>query len=434
MILYTKSDIIISKLLIQRGVAMSELIEKCKKLKEASQLLATVSTTIKNEALKYTAEAIKENKALILRENQKDIDAALKKGMKESLIDRLRLNNARIEGMIEGIEAIIKFKDPVWKSNEVWSLENGLTVSKMSVPLGVIGIIYESRPNVTVDAFSLAFKSGNGILLRGSSSAIHSNKALVKAIREGLQKSQISPEVIQLVEDLDRRLVEEMLRMNEYIDVIIPRGGADLIRFVVDHATVPTIETGVGNCHIFIDESADSDKALAIIENAKVQRPGVCNSCETVLVHQSIAGQFLPMLKNNLEDRVALRGCAKTRQIIDVQQATEADWAEEYLDYILAIKVVEGLDEAITHITRYGTKHSEAILTESYSNANEFLRRVDAAAVYVNASTRFTDGAEFGFGAEMGISTQKIHARGPMGLNELVTIKYTIIGDGQIRE
>ncbi len=413
---------------------MSQLIEKSKKLKEASQFLATASTNIKNEALLLAAEAIEENKQLILTENQRDIEAAMKKGMKESLIDRLRLDDGRIQGIIEGIKAIIKLKDPVWRSNEVWSLENGLTISKMSVPLGVIGIIYESRPNVTVDAFSLALKSGNGILLRGSSSAIHSNKALVRALREGLQQSQISPEVIQLVEDLDRKLVEEMLTLNDYIDVIIPRGGADLIRFVVDHATVPTIETGVGNCHIFVDESADLTKALAIIENAKVQRPGVCNACETVLIHEKIALQFLPMLEDRLKGQVEFRGCSKAQEIINTGGATEADWAEEYLDYILAIRVVENIEEALNHIQQYGTKHSEAILTESYGNANEFLRKVDAAAVYVNASTRFTDGSEFGFGAEMGISTQKVHARGPMGLNELVTVKYTIIGDGQIRE
>lgn len=419
---------------MRKGEKMSQLIEKCKKLRAASQDLAAVSTNIKNEALLYAAEALKKNQQFILAENQKDIDVAVKKGTKESLIDRLRLNEARIQGMIESIESIVKLKDPVWKSNDVWTLENGLTISKMSVPLGVIGIIYESRPNVTVDAFSLALKSGNGILLRGSSSAIHSNIALVKAIKEGLEQSKISSDVIELVEDLDRGLVEEMLKLNEYIDVIIPRGGADLIRFVVDHATVPTIETGVGNCHIYVDESADLTKALAILENAKIQRPGVCNACETTLIHESIAQSFLPMLHESFKNRVEIRGCDITRQMIDVKEAQKTDWSEEYLDYILAVKVVKDLNEAIQHIQQYGTKHSEAILTENYSNANEFLRKVDAAAVYVNASTRFTDGGEFGFGGEMGISTQKIHARGPMGLNELVTVKYTIIGNGQIRE
>ena len=309
-----------------------------------------------------------------------------------------------------------------------------MTISKMTVPLGVIGIIYESRPNVTVDAFSLALKSGNCILLRGSSSAIHSNKVLVRAIKEGLRKSKVSEHMVALIEDTDRNIVKEMLTLNEYIDVIIPRGGADLIRFVVDHATVPTIETGIGNCHIYVDESANLENALQIITNAKTQRPGVCNACETTLIHENIAPKFLPMLAAALKDKVELRGCLRTREIIQVTEAMDMDWMEEYLDYILAVKVVSNVDEAIRHIQEYGTKHSEAIITENYTNANYFLRRVDAAAVYVNASTRFTDGGAFGFGGEMGISTQKIHARGPMGLNELVTVKYTVVGNGQIRQ
>lgn len=413
---------------------MSQLIEKCKRLKKASKDLAVAPSNSKNKALLLAAEALRNNKEFILAENQKDIDIAIRKGTKESLIDRLRLTEGRIEGMINSIESIVKLKDPVWNSNDVWTLENGLTISKMKVPLGVIGIIYESRPNVTVDAFSLALKSGNCILLRGSSSAIHSNIALVNAIKNGLAKSQISPEVIELIEDLDRGIVEEMLKLNQYIDVIIPRGGAELIRFVVDHGTVPTIETGVGNCHIYVDESADLNMALSIIENAKFQRPGVCNACETTLIHSAVAPLLLPMLQKSFKNRVELRGCKKTLQLIEAKEAQETDWGEEYLDYILAVKVVNNMDEAINHIQKYGTNHSEAIITENYTNANKFLRNVDAAAVYVNASTRFTDGEEFGFGGEMGISTQKIHARGPMGLNELVTVKYTIIGNGQIRE
>lgn len=413
---------------------MSNLIEKCTKLKEASYLLGTVSTSSKNTALKLVADSLKKNSLYILAENDKDIEAAKAKGIKDSLIDRLRLNEDRIEGMIESINTIIKLNDPVWKSNDVWTLENGLTISKMSVPLGVIGIIYESRPNVTVDAFALALKSGNCILLRGSSSAINSNKALVKAIKEGLRQSKINEDVIQLIEDTDRSIVGEMITLNEYIDVIIPRGGSGLIRAVVDNATVPTIETGVGNCHIYVDESANIEDAVNIITNAKVQRPGVCNACETTLVHKSIASQFLPMLHNALSDKIELRGCAKAQEIIDIKEAVDNDWAEEYLDYTLAVKVVSNINEAIDHIQKYGTKHSEAIITENFTNANYFLRRVDAAAVYVNASTRFTDGGAFGFGGEMGISTQKIHARGPMGLGELVTVKYTIIGNGQIRE
>ncbi|MCT4618683.1 MAG: glutamate-5-semialdehyde dehydrogenase [Marinisporobacter sp.] len=410
------------------------LIEKCKVLNKASSALATMDTKSKNKALQEVAMSLKEHEDFILEENRKDVEKAKSNQMKESLIDRLRLDEKRIDGMIEGIKTIIDLKDPVWKSNEVWTLENGLTVSRMTVPMGVIGIIYESRPNVTVDAFSLALKSGNCILLRGSSTSIHSNKALVYAIKEGLKKSGISEDVIALVDDTNRAVVKEMLTMNEYIDLVIPRGGKDLIQFVVKNATVPTIETGVGNCHIFVDETADLERAVDIIENAKVQRPGVCNACETVLIHKNIANVFLPKLYDCLKDRVEMRGCDETQKIIPVKEAIEEDWAEEYLDYILAIKVVEDIEMTISHIDTYGTKHSEAILTEKVSNANAFLRRVDAAAVYVNASTRFTDGGEFGFGAEMGISTQKMHARGPMGLNELVTVKYTVQGNGQIRE
>ena len=397
-------------------------------------MLPTVSTKSKNEALSLVANSLRKNLAHILSENQKDIQIAKEKGTKESIIDRLRLNEDRMQGIIDSIDTIIKLDDPVWKSNDVWTLENGLTISKMTVPLGVIGIIYESRPNVTVDAFSLALKSGNCILLRGSSSAIHSNKALVKAIKEGLKESEISPEVVQLVDDPDRNIVKEILTSNEYIDVIIPRGGVDLIRFVVDNATVPTIETGAGNCHIYVDESANLENAVDIIANAKMQRPGVCNACETVLIHKNIAAEVLPKLYDVLDTKVELRGCSETRKIINIKEALDEDWEKEYLDYILAIKIVSNIDEAVEHIQRYGTMHSEAIITENFTNANHFLKRVDASTVYVNASTRFTDGGEFGFGGEMGISTQKIHARGPMGLNELVTVKYTILGNGQIRE
>lgn len=413
---------------------MSEIIEKGKSLKSASELLSQASTKDKNEALKFVAESIIKNQDFILKENQKDIEAAINAEMKESLIDRLRLTEERIQDIIEGIHTIVELKDPIWKSNDVWTLENGLNISKMTVPLGVIGIIYESRPNVTVDAFTLAIKSGNCILLRGSSSAIHSNMALVFAIKEGLKRSKISEEVVQLVEDTSRDSVTTMLQLNDYIDLIIPRGGSGLIQSVVQNATVPTIETGVGNCHTFIDETAKIDDAVDIVVNAKAQRPGVCNACETVLVHEQVANVFLPKLKIALKDKVELRGCVKTQEIIDVQPASDEDWAEEYLDYILAIKVVSNIQEAIAHINQYGTKHSECIVTENYTNGELFLRSIDAAAVYINASTRFTDGGVFGFGCEMGISTQKMHARGPMGLNELVTVKYVIRGSGQIRE
>lgn len=413
---------------------MSILIDKCTKLKEASYLLSDASTDSKNKALELVVESLKKNTAYILSENLKDVEAAKAAGTKDSLIDRLSLDEDRVQGIIDSIDTIIRLKDPVWSSNEVWTLENGLTISKMTVPLGLVGIIYESRPNVTVDAFALTLKSGNCVLLRGSSSAINSNIALVNAIKEGLRASDISEDVIQLIEDTDRSLVKEMLTLNDYIDVIIPRGGADLIRFVVDNATVPTIETGIGNCHVYVDETAKLDDAVNIVINAKVQRPGVCNACETILVHKGVAHEFLPMINEALKDKVELRGCSDTRKIIDVKEAKDSDWAEEYLDYILAVKIVKNIDEAVKHVQKYGTGHSEAIVTENYTNANYFLRKVDAAAVYVNASTRFTDGGAFGFGGEMGISTQKIHARGPMGLNELVTVKYTVVGNGQIRK
>ncbi|WP_130807595.1 glutamate-5-semialdehyde dehydrogenase [Senegalia massiliensis] len=413
---------------------MSSLLEKSKSLKKASYDLSLANTIDKNNALQKVAESLNENKDLIISENKKDIIIAKKNGMKDSLIDRLLLNEYRIDNMIKGIQEIISLKDPIWKSDEVWTIENGLTISKMTVPLGVVGIIYESRPNVTVDAFSLSIKSGNCILLRGSSSSINSNIALVYAIKQGLKNSNISENIIELIDDTDRALVDEMLKLNEYLDLIIPRGGKKLIDFVVKNSIVPTIETGVGNCHIYVDESADQNKALDIIENAKVQRPGVCNACETVLIHKNIKNEFLLNLRERLENRVELRGCKHTLEAIDIKEAKENDYIEEYLDYILAIKVVNDVNEAINHINKYGTKHSEAIITESLRNSNLFQKRIDAAAVYVNASTRFTDGSQFGFGAEMGISTQKIHARGPVGLNQLVSNKYTIVGDGQIRK
>lgn len=412
---------------------MSALINQCQRLKEASRILAKVDTTKKNEALRQVANSLKKHEKDILLANERDIENAKSNNMKESLIDRLRLTEERITGMINSIQTIIDLKDPVWKSNDVWTLENGLTVSKMTVPIGVIGIIYESRPNVTVDAFALTLKSGNCVLLRGSSTSLHSNRALVSAIKDGLRNSEIPEDVIGLVDDADREVVKEMLTLNEYIDLIIPRGGKNLIDMVVKNATVPTIETGVGNCHIYVDESADLANAVDIIENAKVQRPGVCNACETLLIHENVAESLLPKVYERIGARVEIRGCERVQKFLSVKAAIEEDWAEEYLDYILAMKVVKNIDEAIEHINKYGTRHSEAILTNNFENANRFLREVDAAAVYVNASTRFTDGGEFGFGGEMGISTQKIHARGPMGLNELVTVKYTIVGNGQIR-
>ncbi len=413
---------------------MSQLVEKGEKLKRAKTTLGIASTRGKNEALALVAKSIKDSQENILNANMKDIENARNSGMKEGLVDRLLLNQARINGIIEGIETVIKLPDPIWKSDSVWTLENGLTISKMSVPLGVMGIIYESRPNVTVDAFALALKSGNGILLRGSSTAIYSNIALVEAIKKGLRESDITEDCIQFIDDTDRGLVLEMLKANEYLDLIIPRGGGDLINFVVKNATVPTLQTGEGNCHIFIDESANLDDGVKIVINAKTQRVGVCNACETLLVHEKVKESFLPLIYDALKDKVELRADDDTRRIIPAKVATDEDYATEFLDFILAIKVVKDVDEAIEHISKYGTMHSESIITENLNNALKFQRQVDAATVYVNASTRFTDGAEFGFGAEMGISTQKTHARGPVGLEQLVTHKYLVMGQGQVRK
>lgn len=413
---------------------MNYLELKGEALKLAEKQLSIASTEDKNAALKSVAEAINLNRELILQANELDIKNARKSNMKEGLVDRLKLDDSRIDGILDGIYTVIKLQDPIWQSNRVWTLQNGLTISKMTVPIGVIGIIYESRPNVTVDAFSLAIKSGNCILLRGSSTAINSNIALVKAIKEGLKKSPLTEKVVEFIEDTDRQLVLKMLNANKYLDLIIPRGGKDLINFVVGNASVPTLQTGEGNCHVYVDKSGDLNKALQIVINAKTQRVGVCNACETLLVHEAVAAEFLPMVYEAIKDKVELRGDSITKGIIEAIDATESDWAEEFLDYILAIKVVADTDDAIAHINKYGTKHSEAIITESLINANKFQRQVDASTVYVNASTRFTDGSEFGFGAEMGISTQKTHARGPVGLEQLVTHKYLVMGDGQIRK
>ena len=413
---------------------MSYIKDKGILLRKAELELSTAPTKDKNVAIRMVCESLEEHREDILKANSLDIEGAEKVGMSAGLIDRLRLDDDRLDDIIDALYQIIELQDPIWKSDRVWTIENGLTISKMTVPLGVIGIIYESRPNVTVDAFGLALKSGNCIMLRGSSSAINSNIALVKAIKAGLRESPISEEIIQFIDETDRDYVLDMLKADEYVDLIIPRGGQQLIDFVVENASVPTLQTGSGNCHTFVDESADLDKALEIVKNAKAQRVGVCNACETLLVHKEIAEVFLPMVYDELKDIVELRGCENTRNIIDIKEATESDWREEYLDYILAIRIVDSVDKAIDHIQTYGTKHSEAIVTENLANSKLFLRQVDSATVYLNASTRFTDGGVFGFGAEMGISTQKMHARGPVGLDQLVTHKYLIMGEGQIRE
>lgn len=413
---------------------MSYIRDKCIELNNVKLQLSQASTEDKNQALLKVAESLDKNRNIVLSENTLDIENARENNMSEGLIDRLKLDSRRIDGIIDGIRTVVKLPDPVWKSDRVWTVENGLTISKMTVPLGVIGIIYESRPNVTVDAFALALKSGNCILLRGSSSAINSNLAIIRAIKEGLDNSNISSNVVEFIENTDREYVFDMLKAKDFIDLIIPRGGKDLIDFVVENSSVPTLQTGVGNCHIFVDDSASLEMAISIVKNAKAQRVGVCNACETLLVHENIAKDFLPKLYSELKGKVEFRGCDKTRNIIPSKEAIDSDWSEEYLDYILAVKVVNDMDEAINHIEKYGTNHSEAIITNNYSNSKRFLRSIDASAVYVNASTRFTDGSEFGFGAEMGISTQKTHARGPIGLEQLVTNKYTIAGDGQIRK
>ncbi len=403
-------------------------------LKEASKYLNKASSEEKNVALLDVSKAIRKNMDRILEANAKDIESARKTNMKEGLVDRLLLDESRIESIIDGIQTVIKLDDPIWKSEKVWTLKNGLTISKMSVPLGVIGIIYESRPNVTVDAFALALKSGNAILLRGSSTAINSNRALVAAIKDGLTNSSIPTGVVEFIDDTDRALVDEMLKSNDFLDLIIPRGGGDLIKYVVANATVPTLETGEGNCHLYIDKTANLDDALNILINAKTQRVGVCNTCETLLVHEDVAEDFLPMVAEALEGSVELRADNESKAYIKAKLATIEDYHTEFLDYILAVKIVKDIDEAIAHINKYGTKHSEAIVTENLKNARKFQREIDASTVYVNASTRFTDGSEFGFGAEMGISTQKTHARGPVGLEQLVTYKYLIMGNGQIRK
>jgi glutamate-5-semialdehyde dehydrogenase len=403
--------------------------------KEASLKLAGVSTRVKDDALQAMARGLEERSEMILEANQDDMDAARKNGLSGVLLDRLLLTADRVSEMAKGLRALVALPDPVGEVLRMWTRPNGLQIGKMRVPIGVIGIIYEARPNVTVDAAGLCLKSGNAVILRGGSEAFNSNQAITRVISGAATAAGLPPGTIQLVNTTDREAVNIMLTMNEFIDVLIPRGGAGLIRTVVQNATVPVLETGVGNCHIYVEEDADLSMAEKIVVNAKTQRPGVCNAMETLLVHAKVAPIFLPSATAALLAKgVELRGCPRTQEILpDVIPAVEEDWKTEYLDLVLAVKVVDGLDEAIRHINTYGTKHSEAIITSSYAKARTFHQQVDAAAVYVNASTRFTDGYQFGFGAEIGISTQKMHARGPMGLEEMTSIKYIIYGDGQIR-
>lgn len=404
--------------------------------KEASREAAKLGTDEKNRGLHAVAEELIAQQDLILEENQKDLEAARQKGVKQSLIDRLALSQKRIEDMAEGLRQIATLEDPIGEMLYMKTRPNGLRIGQRRVPLGVVGIIYESRPNVTADAFGLCFKTGNAVILRGGSDAIHSNQAIVRAVKAGLRKVKVSQDLILLVEDTSREVVNEMMKMHGWIDVLIPRGGAGLIANVVANSTVPVIETGTGNCHIYVDASADRQMAADIIENAKTQRMGVCNACESLVIHADAAGEAIPRIvsklkAHNVEIRGDERACAISSEIIP---ATEEDWGTEYLDAVISVRVVDSIDEAIAHINKYNTGHSESIITKDYANALKFQDEIDAAAVYVNASTRFTDGFEFGFGAEIGISTQKLHARGPMGLKELTTTKYVIFGSGQIRK
>lgn len=406
-----------------------------KSIKDASRALSITTAMDKNDALKKVATELNVMRDYILEQNEVDIENAKKSGMKESLIDRLTLTDDRINEMISGIETVIAMTDPVGKSNQLWTLENGLEITKITVPIGVIAIIYEGRPNVTVDAFALALKSGNAIILRGSASAINSNMALETAITKGLSKSKISSDVIHLVKDTNRKIVNQILTADGLVDLAIPRGGHDLISMVIKNATVPTLQTGEGNNHIYVDESADIQMAVDIIKNAKMQRVGTCNSVEKLLVHENIAQNLLTALQEETVDKLEFHADEISSKILKNAKKLEDDELyTEYLDYILGVKIVKNIDEAIEHINKYGTMHSEAIVTNNLDNAIKFQKAVDASAVYVNASTRFTDGGQFGFGLEMGISTQKMHARGPVGLSELVTTKYLIMGNGQIRK
>ncbi|MDN5344707.1 MAG: glutamate-5-semialdehyde dehydrogenase [Clostridia bacterium] len=414
----------------------TEVRTKGRQAREAARLLANLGTGQKNEALLSMARALEEEKDFILAANARDMAAGQEKGLSRALLDRLLLNEKRIQDMAAGLRELAALPDPIGQVTSMWTRPNGLQIGRMRVPLGVIGIIYEARPNVTVDAAGLCLKTGNAVILRGGSEAFNSNRALTQVISRAATAAGAPTGVIQLIETTEREAVNLLLRANEYLDVLIPRGGAGLIRAVVQNATVPVIETGVGNCHVYVDAEADLAMAQRIVINAKTQRPGVCNAMETLLVHEKVAPAFLPPLAAALKEKgVTVRGCERTREFIPwAEAATEEDWATEYLDLILAIRVVDSFAAALEHIHTYGTKHSEAIVTENYQRAREFLARVDAAAVYVNASTRFTDGYEFGFGAEIGISTQKLHARGPMGPEQLTTFKYIIFGSGQIRQ
>lgn len=414
-----------------------EVINKAAKAKKAARIMSFLPTAVKDQALQVMAEELTARADEIIEANRIDMANGRERGLSGAMLDRLLLTEGRIDEMAEGLKSIASLSDPVSEVISMWQRPNGLQIGKMRVPIGVIGIIYEARPNVTVDAAGLCLKTGNAVILRGGSEAINSNKAVTNIISSAAVKAGVPEGAIQLIETTDREAVNILLKLNEYIDILIPRGGAGLIQTVVKNATVPVIETGVGNCHVYVDNEADLAMAKDIVINAKTQRPGVCNAMETLLVHREVAGELLPDLLNTLKDdyKVEVRGCPETGKLVGwVTEATEDDYYAEFLDLILAVKVVQDIDEAVNHIYKYGTKHSEAIITTNYNKSRRFLQEIDAAAVYINASTRFTDGNQFGFGAEIGISTQKLHARGPMGLAELTTTKYIIYGSGQTRK
>lgn len=406
------------------------------KAKAAETAIASAGTMLKNKALAAISKALIENQELIMAENAKDIVAAKANGMSEAMQDRLKLDEKRIAGMAKGVDELIALNDPIGEVIEGFVRPNGIKIAKTRVPLGVIGIIFESRPNVTVDAAALCLKTGNAVILKGGKEAINSNICLGSIMRKAVSEAGLPADIIQVVESTSRETTNELMKLNQYLDVLIPRGSGRLIQAVVNTATVPVIETGTGNCHVYVDSSADAEMAVDIVENGKTQRPSVCNAVESLLIHKDCAEKILPMIAERLDKHnVKFYGCSRTAEILGnrVENATDEEYAAEFLDYVISVKVVENIDEAIAHIGRFGTKHSECIVTKSLENAEKFQKMVDAAAVYVNASTRFTDGGEFGFGAEIGISTQKLHARGPMGLKELTTVKYLINGNGQIR-
>ena len=414
-----------------------ELLTKGKQAKAAAYELGNASTLLKNKGLLEMAKLLLKKQTEILVANERDLQMAKEKGISQAMLDRLTLNAERLQDMAEGLRQVAGLPDPIGEVLSMWKTENELQIGQKRVPLGVIGMIYEARPNVTCDAAGLCLKTGNAVILRGGSEAIHSNMAIVAILREALKNVGLPVDSVQMIENTSRELALEMMRCNTYIDVLIPRGGAGLIQSVVHHATVPVIETGIGNCHVYVDSDCDLQMAKNIVVNAKTSRPAVCNAAEKLLIHEQVAVEFLPKVVDALEEKnVEIRADEKVRALLpnkNLVPATKEDWYQEYLDYIIGVKVVANIDAAIAHINQYGSKHSEVIVTNRYDHAQKFLQCVDAAAVYVNASSRFTDGGEFGFGAEIGISTQKVHARGPMGLKELTTIKYIIYGNGQIR-